>query len=264
MTCASCGGTLPESAAFCPAWGAARTDAENAPTVYTPAGGRGSTSAPTRLASPSLTPSMTPSRSGGAVGRFRAGDLLAGRYQIQGLPGRGGMGEVYRAEDLTLGQAVALKFLPDSVKADAERLSRFRTEVSVARQVSHPNVCRVYDIGEADGHIFLSMECIDGEDLATLLRIGRLAPDKAVEMARQLCAGLAVAHDRGVLHRDLQPANVMIDGRGRVRLADFGLAGRVWFFGPSVLLLPEAIVLAVYGVRNSLAGRPIFDARLLD
>jgi serine/threonine-protein kinase len=136
------------------------------------------------------------------------------------------MGEVYQADDLTLDQTVALKFLPDAVRADAERLSRFRTEVSVARQVSHPNVCRVYDIGEADGHIFLSMEYIDGEDLATLLRrIGRLAPDKAAEMARQLCAGLAAAHERGVLHRDLKPANVMIDGRGRVRLADFGLAG---------------------------------------
>jgi serine/threonine-protein kinase len=136
------------------------------------------------------------------------------------------MGEVYRADDLSLGQPVALKFLPDFVAADADRLSRFRAEVSVARQVSHPNVCRVYDIGEADGHVFLSMEYIDGEDLATLLRrIGRLAPDKAVEMARQLCAGLAAAHDKGVLHRDLKPANVMIDGRGRVRLADFGLAG---------------------------------------
>ena len=136
------------------------------------------------------------------------------------------MGEVYRAEDLSLGQSVALKFLPDSVAVDADRLARFRTEVSVARQVSHPNVCRVYDIGEADGHVFLSMEYVDGEDLASLLRrIGRLSPDKAAEMARQLCAGLAAAHDKGVLHRDLKPANVMIDGRGRVRLADFGLAG---------------------------------------
>jgi serine/threonine-protein kinase len=225
MTCASCGETLPERAAFCPACGAARTDADDAPTVYTPAGNRQATSAATRLAPPGLTPSPTPSR-GGASGRFRPGDLLAGRYQIDALLGRGGMGEVYRAEDLSLDQTVALKFLPDAVRTDADRLSRFRTEVSVARQISHPNVCRVYDIGEADGHIFLSMEYIDGEDLASLLRrIGRLAPDTAAEMARQLCAGLAAAHDRGVLHRDLKPANVMIDGRGRVRLADFGLAG---------------------------------------
>ena len=220
MTCAACGSTLPTSAAFCPACGAPLKDASEAQTVYTPAPAATATRATTRLTGPS-----TPAR-GGAGGRFAPGDLLAGRYQILGLLGRGGMGEVYRAEDLTLGQPVALKFLPDAVAGDAQRLERFRSEVSVARQVSHPNVCRVYDIGEADGHIFLSMEFIDGEDLASLLRrIGRLAPDKAVEMARQLCAGLAAAHDRGVLHRDLKPANVMIDGRGRVRLADFGLAG---------------------------------------
>lgn len=246
MTCASCGEALPERAAFCPGCGAARTNAEDAPTVYTPAADHRRSSAATRLA----TPGQTPSRGGGG-GRFRPGDLLAGRYQIQGLLGRGGMGEVYLAEDLTLDQTVALKFLPDSVKSDAERLARFRTEVSVARQVSHPNVCRVYDIGEADGHIFLSMEYIDGEDLATLLRrIGRLAPDKAAEMARQLCAGLAAAHDRGVLHRDLKPANVMIDGRGRVRLADFGLAGAMATEGGDLAGTPT------YMAPELFAGRP--------
>ncbi|HKD12844.1 MAG TPA: serine/threonine-protein kinase, partial [Thermoanaerobaculia bacterium] len=95
----------------------------------------------------------------------------------------------------------------------------------MARQVSHPNVCRVYDVGEIDGQQYLSMEYVDGEDLASLLkRIGRLPNDKAVEIARQLCAGLAAAHDKGVLHRDLKPANVMIDGRGHARITDFGLA----------------------------------------
>ena len=104
-------------------------------------------------------------------------------------------------------------------------LARFHAEVRIARQVSHPNVCRVYDIGEADGSTFLSMEYVDGENLHSLLRrIGRLPPDKAVEIARKLCAGLAAAHDKGVLHRDLKPANIMIDGRGQVLIADFGLA----------------------------------------
>jgi predicted Ser/Thr protein kinase len=158
------------------------------------------------------------------VGRFVTGTILAGRFRIVALLGRGGMGEVYRADDLTLDQPVALKFLPEKAN-DAERLERLRQEVKIARKVSHPNVCRVYDISEADGRHFLSMEYVDGEDLATLLRrIGRLPGDKALEVARKVCAGLAAAHDKGVLHRDLKPANVMLDGRGNVMITDFGLA----------------------------------------
>ena len=161
-------------------------------------------------------------------GRFPAGTVLAGRYRVLGLIGRGGMGEVYRAHDLILNQAVALKFLGRANMSEAS-LARFRNEVRVARQVSHPNVCRVYDIGFAisgdGGFHFLSMEYLDGEDLASLIRrIGRLPQDKAIEFARKICAGLAAAHERGVLHRDLKPANIMIDGRGQVRITDFGLA----------------------------------------
>ncbi len=135
------------------------------------------------------------------------------------------MGEVYRADDLKLGQPVALKFLPRDLAKDAVRRERLMGEVRIARQVSHPNLCRVYVIGEIEGRHFLTMEYIDGEDLASLLkRIGHLHGRKALDVARQLCAGLAAAHDRGVLHRDLKPANVMIDGRGRVRITDFGIA----------------------------------------
>jgi len=135
------------------------------------------------------------------------------------------MGEVYRADDLKLGQPVALKFLPEGLERDEARLSRFMNEVRIARQVAHPNVCRVYDVGEIDGHHFISMEYVDGEDLGSLLRrIGRLPADKGGEIARQISAGLAAAHDAGVLHRDLKPANIMIDGRGRARITDFGLA----------------------------------------
>ncbi len=158
--------------------------------------------------------------------RFPPGALLAGRYRILSLLGRGGMGEVYRADDLTLGQQVALKFLPESLASDPTGLASFHNEVRLARQIAHPNVCRVYDIGTLDGLNFLSMEYVDGEDLASLLRrIGRLPAHKAQEIARQLCQGLSAAHEQGVLHRDLKPANVMIDGRGQARLMDFGLAG---------------------------------------
>src|SRR2546427_1887650 len=164
-------------------------------------------------------------KSGSDWGRLAPGTLFAGRFRIVAPLGRGGMGEVYRAEDLKLEQTVALKFLPDHVARDPQRLAQFHNEVRVARTISHRNVCRTYDIDDADGRAFLTMEYVDGEDLASLLRrIGRFPQDKAVEVARQMCAGVAAAHERGVLHRDLKPANVMIDGDGHVRITDFGLA----------------------------------------
>jgi serine/threonine protein kinase len=134
------------------------------------------------------------------------------------------MGEVYRADDLELGQPVALKFLSE-FRTDDRARARLRNEVRLARQLAHPNVCRVYDIGDAHGELYLSMEYVDGEDLAALLkRIGRLPIDKGIEIARKLCAGLAAAHAKGVLHRDFKPANIMIDSHGEVRIMDFGLA----------------------------------------
>jgi serine/threonine protein kinase len=206
MLCRSCRKDVPESSRYCPSCGA-RVNASRAETLTT------------------ADNSQLSSSDALDGAQFIPGTLLLGRYRIVGLLGRGGMGEVYRAEDLKLGQAVALKFLPIEVTRRPDRLTRFHQEVRLARQVSHPNVCRVHDIGETGGQLFLSMEYIDGEDLASLLRrIGRLPSDKALELAHQLCAGLAAAHDRKVLHRDLKPANVLIDGQGRAHLADFGLA----------------------------------------
>ena len=223
IKCVSCLTPIPESSAQCPFCGTAVVDPAAAtidphPPAAEKSGQTGAAFAPAKSSRPSSSSSIDDSR-------FVPGAMLLERYRVVGLLGRGGMGEVYRAEDLKLGQVVALKFLPVAISQDTAALARFHREVRIARQVSHPNVCRVFDIGEVDGQVFLSMEYIDGEDLNSLLRrIGRLPADKALEIARQLCAGLAAAHEMGVLHRDLKPANVMIDGRGKARITDFGLA----------------------------------------
>jgi serine/threonine-protein kinase len=160
-----------------------------------------------------------------AEGQFAPGTIIAGRYRIASLLGSGGMGEVYRADDTKLGQTVALKFLPARLARNAILLERLHDEVRLGRQITHPNVCRIYDIVESDGAHFVAMEHVDGEDLSRLLvRIGRLAHDKAVDIARGVAAGLMAAHGKGILHRDLKPANIMIDSRGDAHVMDFGLA----------------------------------------
>jgi len=247
-TCPTCAHLAADGQRYCPSCGTA-LDVDGLPTGTAPRPSsrvdRPPSASPHPPASRAGSRSPFPARSGGPGSpaglsghavtpttpppRFVPGALFADRYRIVALLGRGGMGEVYRADDLRLGQAVALKFLPEALADDAGRLDRLYNEVRTARGIAHPAVCRVYDIGEAEGQHFLSMEFVDGEDLATLLRrIGRLPKDKAVQIARQLCAGLAAAHEQKVLHRDLKPANVMIDGRGNARITDFGLAEFAW------------------------------------
>src|SRR5437764_12050717 len=188
---------------------------------------------------------------GSSSSAFTPGAIIAGRYRLVALLGKGGMGEVYRADDLTLDQPVALKFLPEGVAGNDARLAQFHNELRIARQVSHKNVCRLYDLGDADGRRFLTMEYVDGEDLASLLRrIGRIPQDKAIEIARQLCAGVSAAHERGVLHRDLKPANVMLDGEGNVRITDFGLAVAEGQTGVAHAGTPQ------YMAPEQLAGQP--------
>jgi predicted Ser/Thr protein kinase len=233
--CATCGAAVLSTGRFCSSCGAPALSSDQTTTIDLAGAKMGAANLPTIDLAPSTPrrpPSSGTSRPPSSAeyllvdGRFLPGRLLASRYRIVALLGKGGMGEVYRADDLTLGQAVALKFLPDEAARDEGLLERFRNEVRIARRVSHPNVCRVYDVGEVDGHTFFTMEYVDGEDLASLLRrIGRLPGDKALDIARQLCAGLAAAHSKGVLHRDLKPANIMLDGRGQVVITDFGLAG---------------------------------------
>ncbi|HEX2121415.1 MAG TPA: serine/threonine-protein kinase, partial [Thermoanaerobaculia bacterium] len=160
--------------------------------------------------------------------QFAPGALLLGRYRLAAPIGRGGMGIVYRADDLKLGQRVALKFLSPQLEHDPERVAQLVAEVRLGRRVAHPNVCRLYDIAEFGSRHFIVMELVEGEDLGSLLeRIGRLPQEKALGVARDVCAGLAAAHDQGIIHRDLKPGNVMIDSRGRARITDFGIASSV-------------------------------------
>lgn len=273
--CQQCGSEVERAAPFCSQCGS--------PLRKSSAGSSG-TDAPTATAwADAPTCSLPPSSSQPAShppsgqGRFVAGMLIAGRYRIVSLLGRGGMGEVFRADDLTLSQPVALKFLPEST-IDRSMLERFRNEVRIARRISHPNVCRVYDIGETDNQVFLSMEYVDGEDLSSLLRrIGRLPRDKALEIARKICAGLAAAHDKGVLHRDLKPSNIMIDARGEVLIMDFGLAGLVHEIedvrsGTPAYMAPEQLVGKEVTARSDIyalglvlhelfTGKPAFEGR---
>ena len=228
----------------------------------------------TRSATGSDGPRAADAPAGAAA--FTPGTVLAGRYRVVAPLGRGGMGEVYRADDVKLGHPVALKFVRGTLSPSV--LQRLYDEVRIGRQVAHPSVCRLYDIVEVDGHTFLAMEYVDGEDLASLLaRIGRLPPDKALDITRDLCAGLLAIHEKGVVHRDLKPANVMIDGRGRARITDFGLAvapdssTRYAFAGTPAYMAPEQLAGADVTVRSDLyalglvlyemlSGRRFFDA----
>ena len=226
MQCLTCKTEVPETSRFCNGCGKPVSASGEMATVAIENGTAHGASGIVLPGTPMSSGGFITSSSDEDEGRFLPGTLIAERYRITAMIGRGGMGEVYRATDLKLAQPVALKFLPEALSQDPKSLQRFYNEVRIARQISHQNVCRVYDIGEISGMAYISMEFIHGEDLGSLLkRIGRLPTDKALQMSRQLCAGLAAAHEKGVLHRDLKPANVMIDAEGALRVMDFGLAG---------------------------------------
>lgn len=154
-----------------------------------------------------------------------AGAVFAGRYEILGVLGRGGMGMVYRARDRDLRETVALKVIRPDLVRQQHMERRFRSEIRLARRVRHPNVCSIYGDGEDHGVLYICMELVDGTDLREVVRArGGLRPAEAFDVAVQIAEGLAAIHAVGVIHRDLKTANIMRDGRGVVRLMDFGIA----------------------------------------
>jgi serine/threonine protein kinase len=154
---------------------------------------------------------------------FATGTKL-GLYEIQSALGAGGMGEVYRASDTKLGRDVALKVLPAEMARDSERLLRFRREAKTLAQLDHPNIVTIYSVEECEGVHFLTMQLVEGLPLDEVISQNGLPVDQIVEIAQALAEALAAAHEKGIVHRDMKPANVMISDRGRVKVLDFGLA----------------------------------------
>ena len=178
-----------------------------------------------------VPPSPPPRQASGlfvSAAVLQPGDVLGGRYEILQLLGEGGMGAVYKARDRELDRFIALKLIRPELAASPAILARFKQELLLAHQVTHKNVIRIYDLSEADGVKFITMEFIEGVDLRRLLLDhGKLAPTEAVDLIRQVCFALHAAHTVGVIHRDLKPQNIMQDAHGRILVMDFGLARSV-------------------------------------
>jgi TolB-like protein len=190
-----------------------------------------------------------------------------GAYRIRSRLGAGGMGEVYRAHDTRLARDVALKVLPSDLASHPERRQRLLREARAAASLNHPNICTIHDVGEADGHAYIAMEVVDGVPLSQRIAGGALPIDDVLRYGTQLADALAHAHQRGVVHRDLKSANVMVTPEGRIKVLDFGLAKLVSGDDPSDLTTRESLsgsgaVLGTlpYMAPEQLRGQPV-DAR---
>ncbi|WP_313916129.1 protein kinase [Tahibacter sp.] len=171
------------------------------------------------------TPPPPAARSVRDTGELAPGATLGGRYRVLSVLGAGGMGVVYKAHDLDLDDVVALKMLKPGALLDAEQLDRLKSEIKLARRITHPNVLRTFDFGEVNGMPYISMEYVRGMTLRYLLREAKRVPYSAgLRIARQLAAGLAAAHEVGVLHRDIKPENLILEANGNAKLMDFGIA----------------------------------------
>ncbi|MGB6338937.1 MAG: serine/threonine-protein kinase, partial [Candidatus Aminicenantaceae bacterium] len=153
------------------------------------------------------------------------GSTFARRYQIIEELGKGGMGKVYKADDIELREKVALKLIKPEISSDKNTVERFQNELKFARKIVHKNVGRMYDLGKEEGSYYITMEYVEGQDLKGLIRqSGQLAIGTTISIAKQICEGLVEAHRLGVVHRDLKPSNIMIDKDGQARIMDFGIA----------------------------------------
>jgi eukaryotic-like serine/threonine-protein kinase len=193
-------------------------------------------STPTSMAVPSGWSVPPAAKNAGGVtiiySTLQPGSLLGNRYEILSILGQGGMGAVYKARDVELDRTVALKVIRPELAGQPEILTRFKQELILARKVTHRNVIRIFDLGEAEGIKFITMEFIEGQDLKSLLtQEKKLPPDRAVEIIQQVCLALEAAHSEGVVHRDLKPQNIMLDRQGRVSVMDFGIARSLEFGG---------------------------------
>ena len=219
MRCPSCGSENLELAETCPQCGAPLDErTEERPFYSTPPG-----SDPSLSRDSDSSPSSE--RTGGVS--LAPGRSLGSRYTLVDYLGKGGMGVVYKAHDRDLDRTVAIKLIREDLSNKREMLVRFRRELGLAQLVSHPNVCRVHDLGEAEGTHYLSMEFLEGHTLADLIsEVGRLSPRQTLEIGDQICRGLEAIHSQGIVHRDLKPTNIGITPSGRVVVMDFGIARR--------------------------------------